>query len=271
MARDDFADSPNHYGAQNIDPSTNGNGVRSAEVNEIDDLRDSLTALSGLAMNSLTLPQMLTHIAEFAVNAIPGADGAGLTLQHGDRRDTIVATAEFVVEVDTIQYTLGEGPCITAAAEGRTVRSNSLGGDGNWPRFGPRVGRLGVHSVLSLPLIAADGVLGAMNVYAHDKNAFDERAVALGELFAVPAAVSVQNARTLSNALLLTHQLEKALTTRKVIDHAIGIIVSRSGCSSTEAFAKLRVMSQKDNMKLSEVAQAIFDDAQRRAQARRKA
>jgi hypothetical protein len=74
MARDDFADSPNHYGAQNIDPSTNGNGVRSAEVNEIDDLRDSLTALSGLAMNSLTLPQMLTHIAEFAVNAIPGAD-----------------------------------------------------------------------------------------------------------------------------------------------------------------------------------------------------
>ena len=244
-------------------------GRTAAEADELDDLRDSLTSLSQLAMNSLSLSQMLTHIAEFAVKAIPGADGAGLTLEHGDRRDTIVATDDFVVEVDTIQYAVGEGPCITAAAEGRTVRSGSLGGDGHWPRFGPRIGRLGVHSALSLPLLSRRGTLGAINVYARAKDAFDDRAVALGELFAVPAAVSVENARTLSNALLLSHQLERALTNRKVIDHAIGIIVSRSGCSSSEAFTRLRVMSQKDGTKLTVVAQSIFDEAQRRAQARR--
>ncbi|MDV6264615.1 GAF and ANTAR domain-containing protein [Rhodococcoides yunnanense] len=243
--------------------------TEAAEAEEVDDLRDSLTSLSQLAMNSLSLPQMLTHIAEFAVKAIPGAIGAGLTLEHGDRRDTIVATDDFVVEVDTIQYSLGEGPCITAAAEGRTVRSGSLGGDVHWPRFGPRVGRLGVHSALSLPLFAGNGTLGAINVYAHAKNAFDDRAVHLGELFAVPAAVSVENARTLANALLLTHQLETALTNRKVIDHAIGIIVSRSGCTSTEAFGRLRAMSQRDGIKLTAVAHSIFDDAQRRAQSRR--
>ena len=244
-------------------------GRTAAEADELDDLRDSLTSLSQLAMNSLSLSQMLTHIAEFAVKAIPGADGAGLTLEHGDRRDTIVATDDFVVEVDTIQYAVGEGPCITAAAEGRTVRSGSLGGDVHWPRFGPRIGRLGVHSALSLPLLSRTGTLGAINVYARAKDAFDDRAVALGELFAVPAAVSVENARTLSNALLLSHQLERALTNRKVIDHAIGIIVSRSGCSSSEAFTRLRVMSQKDGTKLTVVAQSIFDEAQRRAQARR--
>ena len=76
--------------------------------------------------------------------------------------------------------------------------SGSLGGDPRWPRFGGRVARLGVHSVVSLPLITPDGVVGAMNVYAHDKNAFDERAAELGQIFAAPAAIAVQNAHVLA-------------------------------------------------------------------------
>ena len=155
---------------------------------------------------------MLTHVAEFAVHAIPGADGAGLTLFQDGRPDTIVATADFVRAVDAIQYGLGEGPCITAAAESHTVRSGSLGGDRAWPRFGPKVSRLGVHSVVSLPLIVREeGVLGAMNVYAHAKDSFDSRAVELGEAYSVPAAISVQNARALAQARALAAQLRAAL------------------------------------------------------------
>jgi len=54
-------------------------------------------------------------------------------------------------ETSSDQYGIGQGPCISAAAEGRTMRSGSLGGDPRWPRFGPRAGRLGVHSVLAVP------------------------------------------------------------------------------------------------------------------------
>ena len=77
----------------------------------------------------------------------------------------------------------------------RTVRSGSLGGEKMWPRFGPRVGRLGVHSALSLPLLLPDQVVGAINVYARGKDIFDEHAAELGELFARPAAVAVHNAQ----------------------------------------------------------------------------
>src|SRR5215216_937492 len=115
-------------------------------------------------------------------------DGVGLTLLEEDRADTIVATAPFVTEVDGIQYGMEQGPCISAAREGQTVMSGSLGGDPRWPRFGCRVARLGVHSVVSLPLITPDGVVGAMNVYAHDKNVFDDGAAELGQIFAAPAA-----------------------------------------------------------------------------------
>ena len=124
---------------------------RSAEEEE--DLRESLAGLSRLAADRLLLEDLLTQVATYAVQAIPGADGAGLTLLEEDRTDTIVATAPFVTEVDDIQYGMEQGPCISAAREGQTVMSGSLGGDPRWPRFGGGVARLGVHSVVSLPLI----------------------------------------------------------------------------------------------------------------------
>ena len=164
--------------------------------------------------------------------AIPGADGAGLTLLEEGHSDTIVASAPFVAEVDAIQYSIEEGPCITAAHEARTVRSGELSRDEQWPKFGPRVGRLGVHSVLSLPLVTPAGVVGAMNVYAHPQNAFDDHAAVIGELFAVPAAIAVQNAQVLAQTKRLAHQLQAALTSRAVIDQALGILMSRTGSTS---------------------------------------
>lgn len=128
------------------------------ESADASDLQASLGDLAGLVTGSLGLPELLKRVASFAAHAIPGADGAGVTLLRMDRPDNrveaLAASGPFVSVIDEIQYTtLNEGPCITAALEGRTVRSGSLGGERMWPRFGPRVGRLGIHSALSLPLL----------------------------------------------------------------------------------------------------------------------
>ncbi len=245
-------------------------GRRSAEDRSAEehDLQVGLAGLSRLSTNRLGLEDLLTRVARFAVRAIPGADGAGLTLLEADRVDTIVATAEFVREIDDIQYGIGQGPCITAARDGQTVISGSLGSDPRWRRFGGAVARLGVHSALSLPLIAPDGVVGAMNVYAHDKHVFDERAAELGEIFAVPAAIAVQNAQVLAQTQRLAAQLQAALETRGVVDRAVGIIMSRGGGTEDEALDRLRTLSQKEHRKLAVVARQIIDEAVRRAQAR---
>ena len=237
------------------------------------DLMAAIGGLSELVTDSVGLAELLAEVATFAVRAIPGADGAGVTLLRVDQPDNIVealaASAPFVTEIDDIQYvTLKEGPCITAALERRTVRSGSLGGEKMWPRFGPRVGRLGVHSALSLPLLLPGHVVGAINVYAHGKDVFDEHAAQLGELFAKPAAVAVHNAQILARATTLATQLQTALSTRPVIDQAIGLIRGRTGRSAEESFAQLRAMSQREHRKLADVAQRIVDEAVRRARAR---
>lgn len=235
---------------------------------EDQDLNESLVALSRLGSRDMGLEDLLRRVATYAVRAIPGADGAGLTLLEEDRADTIVATAPFVTEIDDIQYGMQQGPCISAAAEARTVMSGSLGSDQRWPRFGGRVARLGVHSALSLPLITPEGVVGAMNVYAHDKNAFDERAAELGEIFAEPAAVAVQNAQVLAQTQRLATRLQSALETRGVVDRATGILMSRGGGTAEEALERLRALSQHEHHKLAFVAQQIIDEAVRRAEAR---
>ena len=235
---------------------------------EEEDLRESLVALSRLASDRLPLEGLLTQVATYAVQAIPGADGAGLTLLEHDRADTIVATSPFVTEIDDIQYGMDQGPCISAAREGQTVLSGSLGADPRWPRFGGRVARLGVHSALSLPLITPDGVVGAMNVYAHGKNAFDDRAAELGQIFAGPAAIAVQNAHVLAQTRRLANQLQSALEVRGVIDRAVGIVMSRSGSTEHEALERLRSMSQHEHRKLADVARQIVDEAVARARAR---
>jgi AmiR/NasT family two-component response regulator len=62
--------------------------------------------------------------------------------------------------------------------------------------------------------------------------------------------------------------LQAALSTRPVIDQAVGLLRGRSGGSTEEAFATLRAISQREHTKLAEVAQRIVDEAVRRARAR---
>ncbi|RMB59978.1 GAF and ANTAR domain-containing protein [Tessaracoccus antarcticus] len=238
------------------------------------DLHASLADLAGLVMGAQGLHDVLASVATYAVHAIPGADGSGVTLLRVDssrhRVEALAASHPFVAEIDEIQYvTLNEGPCISAALEGRTFRSGSLGGEKQWPRFGPRVGRLGVHSALSLPLLVPGKVVGAISVYARDKDAFDDRATHLGEQFAAPAAVSLHNAQVLARAQALTLQLETALSSRPIIDQAIGLLRGRSGISTDEAFARLREISQSENTRMAVVAERLVDEAARGARARR--
>lgn len=225
------------------------------------DLTLSLKDLGRLLTGETGLTGTLTRVASLAVQAIPGAQGAGLTMLEQDRPQTVIATDAFVHQVDDIQYGLGEGPCLSAVAAGHTFASGNLGGDPMWPRFGPRVGRLGVHSALSLPLLVNDEPIGALNVYARPRDSFGPEATRMGEAFAAPAAVSVANARALAQAERLVAQLTDALRSRAEIDQAVGIVMSRTGGTSEQAFTTLRTQSQARQLKLVDVARELVAEA----------
>ncbi len=238
------------------------------------DLNAGLTGVAGIVAGARDVSEILGDIAQFAVQAIPGADGAGATLNE-TREDTPrisqwAVTADFIRDIDAVQYeVLAEGPCITCMQTRRPAVSGSLGSDRRWPHFGGRVARMGVHSALALPLLVGDQVIGAINSYAFGRDAFASHAVKLGSQFTGPAAVSLYNAQLLAGARERTRELQRALVTRAVIDQAIGIIRGRSGVSSEEAFERLTRISQNANTKLSVVAERLVEEAVRRARVRR--
>jgi GAF domain-containing protein len=242
------------------------------EADEVD-LYAGLRGVAAIVADARGVADLLGEVAEFAARAIPGVDGAGVALiDQCERRPSVqtwAATAQFVHEIDVVQYdVLNEGPCITCMQSRRATVSGSLGGDGRWPHFGGRVARMGVHSALSLPLVVGQQLVGAINSYAYGRDAFGEHAVRLGSQFAGPAAVSIYNAQLLAGARERAEELQRALDSRAVIDQAIGIIRSRTGASAEVAFDRLVRMSQSENTKLRVVAERLVNEAVGRARAR---
>ena len=261
------------YDAQSGRPVPPHNELSRAQLESDDvDLHAALNGVARIVSGGRGVVDVLHDVAVFAVQAIPGVDGAGVTMVETSagtpHAQAWAVTADFVREIDTIQYhELNEGPCITSTQSQRPAVSGSLGSDDRWPRFGGRVARLGVHSALSMPLIVGEKVIGAINAYAYIRDAFAEHAVQLASQFAGPAAVSVCNAQVVTDARDRAAQLQRALVSRTVIDQAIGIIRARSGVSSEEAFDRLTKVSQSENTKLRVVAERLVEEAARRARA----
>lgn len=252
--------------ARDVEADATFEAARSAED---DDLEEGLTALSHLATGRMRLEDTLLRVAQFANKAIPGASGVGLMLIEEGRADTIVATEPFVTEIDAVQYKLKQGPCISSVAGEQPVISGSIATDERWPQFGPQSAGFGIQSSLSIPLITSDGVVGSLNVYAHEKDVFDDRAALLGSYFGVPAAIAVQNAQILAESKRLAAHLRTSLNNRIIVERAIGVLMTRSGDSADVAMAKIRTISNTEHQKLDVVARKIVDSAIRRAHARR--
>jgi GAF domain-containing protein len=222
-------------------------------------LEGELTALAGLLLANETLQSVLQHVAYSAVRTIPACDAAGVSLAQAGNVTTAAVSDELVTRVDQDQYDTGEGPCLDTLRTGEARRSPSLDAETRWPSFTPRARAKGVKSCLSIPLVVGNhGTAGALNLYA-TSGAFGEDDEDIGRSFATPASVAVANARAYAKAQAVIGQLHEALESRDVIGQAKGIIRVREGCTSDEAFERLRTMSQHRNIKLHDIARAIVD------------
>lgn len=199
------------------------------------------------------LDDTLQGIVELAVQTVPGADHAAVSLVQGRGRVETVATSdELPCAVDAAQYATGEGPCLEALWDREAVHTPDLAVTDRWPAFAPRAVELGVRSMLSFRLFAeADGTAG-LNLYNGRPGAFDEQSVSVGHVFAVHAALAYEHAREVEG-------LRSALETRTLIGQAQGILMGRHRVRPDVAFDLLRTASQRRNVKLRDVAQQVVE------------
>ena len=220
-----------------------GQGAVPGIARELSELARELQA-------DLTADALLEHIVMAAVTEIPGAQYAGITLVAGKKVSTPAASDELVERVDRAQYDTGEGPCLDAARDHKTVRCDDLRAEARWPRFAPRAAGLGVRSALAFQLFVEGDSFGALNVYASDAAVFGPESESTGILLASHAALAMTAART--QAGLLT-----ALDNREMIGQAKGILMERYKITGVQAFGLLVASSQAVNRKLREISEHL--------------
>ena len=227
-------------------------------------LSESLSTLSRFFVGDRTLEETLLRVSELTIDAVPSASLVGITLLVEGRQRTAVFTDQAAPEIDQAQYDTGEGPCLDAFREQQVFAVDSMKEDGPWPAFRAAALAHGVHSSLSLPLVVDKVSVGAMNLYAHEPHSFRPGDRDTGAVFASQAAIVLANAQAYWDAYSLSERLGEAMKSRAVIEQAKGMLMGAQGCDEEQAFALLVQASQRENVKLRDIARRIVANATQR-------
>jgi GAF domain-containing protein len=204
-----------------------------------------------LALRSVD--DVLADVTAAAKRLIPGVDIAGILLVgKGGTFETVAPTSDLMFQLDKLQMTHLEGPCVAAALDEIVVRTDDFSHESRWPNYSPAVTALGVHSGLSFKLYTADRTAGALNLFGFEPHVWDTEADTIGMVLAAHAAAAILASRE-------GDQLQSALSTRDRIGQAKGIIMERFGIDDVRAFSMLRQLSQDTNTKLVDIAQKVID------------
>jgi GAF domain-containing protein len=214
--------------------------------------------LQELLLATDSVAQFLHHVAVLAARTTAAGVSCGLTLQAHGSPATVANSDELALSVDEIQYSTGTGPCLESMRSGEVVHVVDFLGETRWPQFTHNALAHGVRCSLSLPLAGADGVAGALNIYAPLPDAFDPAAQQRARIFAATAAGAVAVAQRIADQAQLSQDLRTALTNRSIIDQAIGILMAQSRLTAEQALDVLRRTSQNRNIKLRDVAARLI-------------
>ena len=202
----------------------------------------------------------LDAVAHVATRRVPGARWASVSLGREGRFWTAAATGDVAVRADRVQYEVGSGPCVDAMVDQVVYHPVDLRHDSRWPEFGKRVAdEVGIGSMVSYRLVLMDeeqdGVIGGLNLYSDELNAFDDEAVYIGHLIATHGAVAAAADGERERA----EHLLAALQTSREIGTGMGVLMARYQISRGEAFDLLKLASQTTNRKLRDVATEVGD------------
>jgi GAF domain-containing protein len=226
-------------------------------------LTEALDALSRFLVADASIGDTLQRVAEISVDAVPCAAMAGITmLDEHEQATTAVFTDAGAPEIDQAQYDSGRGPCLDAWRARALVRLDDVDDDGaaSYPEFATACREHGIFSTLSLPLVNGDLGMGALNLYAPERRAFTADDEAMVADLATAASVVVANSVAYWGAYDLSQQMTEAMQSRAVIEQAKGMLMARSPTMRSEdAFELLRRASQRENLKLRDIAQRIVD------------
>ncbi|MDJ0392909.1 GAF and ANTAR domain-containing protein [Rhodococcus sp. G-MC3] len=201
-----------------------------------------------------SLDETLDTVAKSAIELIPGADHACITVIAGRDRTVMATTDDVATDLCRYQFELGEGPTEREIWQIDTVVADDLSDEQRWPSFADSARARGVQSMAAFQLFADAGnrSLGVLLVFSDQVGAFDPDALGVGSALASHAAIAVLGARD-------EQHFRTGLASRDIIGQAKGMLMERFSIDAVEAFTLITTLSQQENRPLRDIAQALVD------------
>lgn len=200
------------------------------------------------------LTDYLDDVASSTATVLGDVAGVAVTLSVDGSPFTIGASSSLARDVDLIQYRIGKGPCLHALHHGIGLYVPDLGADDRWGEYGPQAAARGAASCVSIPVIVGGSPAAVFKVYSAEIDGLTQNQRALAQNAARDVAGGVALAKHLSRQAQHIDDRTAAMTTRRVIDIAIGIVMYQVNTDADTAFGLLRSTSQNQNIKLRDVA-----------------
>lgn len=201
----------------------------------------------------------LVAAAESARQVAPGLVGVSVASRELGVTFTLVATDDEIATLDAVQY-VSSGPCVDAIDLGHGIATSPGGllGEDRWQDFARASAAAGVHSTLTLPVVAADGdVVATVNLYGGAADTFAGRHQQLADAFGAWAPGAVTNADLAFATRSTAREAPGRLREAAVLDAATGIIAAQRDIPVVEARAQLEDAARRAGIPVTRLAHVV--------------
>jgi GAF domain-containing protein len=236
-------------------PSSLDPGRQSMPSNDL--LFDVLKRFASTLANSYDVADVLYELTEHAVEVL-AATSAGVSLAEVDGvLKFVTASSQAAADLELVQQESQQGPCHQAYRSATAVLVSNIAESGDWPVYRSKGQEVGLLAVAGIPLTTGNHRLGAINIYMDEPRHWTSEDIAAASVLADMATSYVVHASELARAQRINEQLQRALTSRIVIEQAKGVIAGERGLRVDDAFELLRKHARRNSASLSSVADAV--------------
>lgn len=219
-----------------------------------------IATLADTLVDDYDLVELLQTLVDNCV-AIFDVSAAGiLLLDSDDELDVVASTSEESRLVEVMQLSADDGPCIEAFRTASMIEVPDLrDATARWPDFRAAALELGFTAVTAVPMRLRASTIGTLNMLATTAGSLSAPDLRAAQALADMATIGILHERTLRAEQMVREQLERALSSRMVIERAKGILSYANGLDMDAAFALLRGHARAHRLPLSEVAARVVD------------
>ena len=217
--------------------------------------------LQELVLDSRDIAGFLTDLSVVAASRLSTQGNpvhCGVTVIRHKRPEAVASSDAEAHSLDELQNGYGDGPCLTALRSKTPLLVPDLAREYRWQDYVQAAVARGVSSILAVPMDLAGEAEAVLNLYSGRVSGFSADDVATAEAFTGQAAGSLKLVLRITQLSEARNDLTLALTSRTIIDMAVGAIMAQNRCTRDTAFGILTKASSTRNVKLREVAAAVI-------------